>query len=136
MAGASGEKIKALFKKYGKIALGVHLCVYGTFLTGGCGWLRWAWVHGGLPRHCCCLAAATSSMARRWRPLTGMPHRGRAGCHQHPDRAPMAGCYIAIDNHVDVKTPLQKIGLLSSEPRSPLLAAVRAACASLPLAAM
>ena len=37
MAG-SAEKIKLLFKKYGKIALGVHLCVYGTFLTGG--WLR------------------------------------------------------------------------------------------------
>lgn len=32
---ASGaERIKQLFKKYGKIALGVHLCVYGTFLTG------------------------------------------------------------------------------------------------------
>lgn len=26
-----------------------------------------------------------------------------------------AGCYIAIDNHVDVRGPLQKIGLLSSE---------------------
>ncbi|PRW59940.1 glycosyl transferase family 2 [Chlorella sorokiniana] len=55
---SSSEKIKGLFKKYGKIALGVHLCVYGTFLTG---------------------------------------------------------CYIAIDNHVDVRTPLQKIGLLSKE---------------------
>ncbi len=35
MAGSGAEKIKQLFKKYGKIALGVHLCVYGTFLTGG-----------------------------------------------------------------------------------------------------
>ena len=35
MVGGSAEKIKLLFKKYGKIALGVHLCVYGTFLTGG-----------------------------------------------------------------------------------------------------
>lgn len=53
----SADKVKELFRKYGKIALGVHLCVYGSF---------------------------------------------------------MAGCYVAIDNHVDVKTPLQKIGLLSS----------------------
>ena len=33
MAG-SVERVKDLFRKYGKIALGVHLCVYGSFLTG------------------------------------------------------------------------------------------------------
>jgi hypothetical protein len=28
----------------------------------------------------------------------------------------LSGCYLAIENHVDVKGPLQKIGLLSSKP--------------------
>jgi hypothetical protein len=31
---ASGSKIKDLFKKYGKVAIGVHLVVYTSFLTG------------------------------------------------------------------------------------------------------
>ena len=35
----------------------------------------------------------------------------RANLHD----AAFAGCYVAIENHVDVKGPLQKIGLLSSE---------------------
>ncbi|EFN54149.1 hypothetical protein CHLNCDRAFT_24886 [Chlorella variabilis] len=51
------ERSKDLFRRYGKIALGVHLTVYAGFFTG---------------------------------------------------------CYVAIENHVDVKGPLQKIGLLSS----------------------
>ncbi|KAL4429406.1 hypothetical protein ABPG77_005180 [Micractinium sp. CCAP 211/92] len=55
---SGGERVKQLFKKYGKIAIGVHFTVYFSFL---------------------------------------------------------AGCYVAIDNHVDVKGPLQKIGLLSKD---------------------
>ncbi|PSC71235.1 hypothetical protein C2E20_5331 [Micractinium conductrix] len=54
----AGNRIKELFSKYGKVALGVHLTVYAGFFSA---------------------------------------------------------CYIAIDNHVDVRTPLQKIGLLSKE---------------------
>lgn len=34
-----------------------------------------------------------------------------------PASRSLAACYIAIDNHVDVRTPLQKIGLLSSAPQ-------------------
>jgi hypothetical protein len=30
----SAARIKDLFKKYGKVALGVHIVVYSTFLTG------------------------------------------------------------------------------------------------------
>lgn len=55
---SGGDRVKQLFKKYGKVAIGVHFTVYFSFL---------------------------------------------------------AGCYVAIDNHVDVKGPLQKIGLLSKD---------------------
>ena len=30
----SGGKVKELFRKYGKVALGVHLVVYATFFAG------------------------------------------------------------------------------------------------------
>lgn len=32
-----GERVKQLFKKYGKIALGVHFTVYFSFLAGALG---------------------------------------------------------------------------------------------------
>jgi len=34
MIATSGDKIKQLFKKYGKVALGVHFTVYFSFLAG------------------------------------------------------------------------------------------------------
>ena len=30
----SGNKIKELFRKYGRVAIGVHIVVYTSFLTG------------------------------------------------------------------------------------------------------
>lgn len=54
----SGSKIKQLFRRYGKVALGVHFTVYFT-----------CW----------------------------------------------AGCYMAIDNHVDVRGTLERFGLLSAK---------------------
>lgn len=100
---ASGsERIKQLFKKYGKIALGVHLCVYGTFLTGE------RRRGGRQPRRCgkLCTCSCRAVSFLRVSKLTCLHFRALP-------RWP--GCYIAIDNHVDVRTPLQKIGLLSSE---------------------
>ncbi|KAL4458575.1 hypothetical protein ABPG75_013440 [Micractinium tetrahymenae] len=67
---SGGDRVKQLFKKYGKIAIGVHFTVYFSFL---------------------------------------------------------AGCYVAIDNHVDVKGPLQKIGLLSKDSVDEAAAAEAAA---------
>ena len=52
-----GSRVRQLFKKYGKVALGVHLGVYSTFL---------------------------------------------------------AGCYIAVDQKVDVKGMLENIGLVKT----------------------
>lgn len=52
-----GARVKQLFKKYGKVALGVHLGVYSSFL---------------------------------------------------------AGCYIAVDQKVDVKGMLENIGLIQT----------------------
>ena len=33
MSGSTG-RVKELFRKYGKVALGVHLTVYASFFTG------------------------------------------------------------------------------------------------------
>lgn len=52
MAGGLAERSKELFRKYGRVALGVHFTVYFSFLAGGCrsgwgegacGWLAWGW---------------------------------------------------------------------------------------------
>jgi hypothetical protein len=102
------DRIKDLFRRYGKIALGVHLTVYASFFTG---------------------EAKTWTCSRLFmliRPAKSGAPSPRAASHTLPVVVPplppadqawclVAGCYLAIENRVDVRGPLEKIGLLSSE---------------------
>lgn len=85
VGGGGGGRVKDLFRKYGRVALGVHLVVYATFFAGA---LR------AVPRR---RAAARRPPARRSPPL-----------RWHP-----AGCYVAVDSKADVRGLLARVGLLS-----------------------
>ena len=81
---ARENRYKQLFRKYGKVALGVHLGVYACFFAGE------AAGQPGSPQSSCAAAA--------------------------PKALPLctsAGCYLAVDNSVDVRGMLSKYGLMS-----------------------
>lgn len=91
----AGGRVKELFRKYGKVAIGVHLAVYATFFAGESA--------GG---------AADSVTTGNLLP----PVLPRLACSPDPlcSISP-AGCYVAVDQKVDVRGLLSKVGLLSAK---------------------
>ena len=88
-----GARYKELFRRYGKIALGVHLAVYASFFAGECG------------RHQLCPASLPAVLERSSNLCCPML--------VHP-----AGCYVAVESKVDVQSLLQKYGLLPGAARA------------------
>lgn len=108
MVKGSADKVKELFKKYGKIALGVHFTVYFSFLTGG--WMLgssgWVLARDGV---CCWSVVSVGAITvcygqRQTRPLSGRtlpPQPLRL--HGRPRPASAAACLCLLHS----RFPLQ-----------------------------
>jgi hypothetical protein len=96
---SSGGKIKQLYKKYGRVALGVHFGVYFTFLAGG--------YHSLAHRHS--HRSPTFLLHSHISPTLTLFLPTTNPLYYSP------GCYVAVDNKVDVRGVLENYGLLGKK---------------------
>lgn len=113
--GTMSGQIKELMRKYGKVAVGVHLGVYATTFAGK---------HPHAHRQCAHASALPWTACRSIKelvvPATSVVIRVRVKLLLHvlaSDCAAsgIAGLYLAVQNKLDVESTLQNYGLLSSE---------------------
>ena len=117
------QQIKELMRKYGKVAVGVHLGVYATTFAGNdlhaspqCAYAYFS-------------ACVALTLSGRSRPHQHFPLIGRMYLTLLPVRiahandvaaSGIAGLYLAVQNKLDVESTLQDYGLLSSECFAPI----------------
>lgn len=93
----TGGKIKQLFRKYGKVALGVHLAVYATCFAGKT-----------------IDVIAPPSLSNFLYKLFDESLYNNINMFFFTLQM-VPGCYVAIDQKVDVRSTLEKYGLLSAK---------------------